>query len=96
MQVSKLEFKIKLQKLTDELQELKIVSNTENSYSEMYPSLLETAVSQARGKGQDTSDVLAFPIIEIINQQDNRVRQYQTLEFKVIKEVKSADAHYGL
>ena len=66
-----------------------------NSYSEMYLSPLEKAMSQARGKGQDTSDVLAFPIVEIIDQQDNRVRQYQTLDLKVIKEVKSAVAHYG-
>jgi hypothetical protein len=62
----------------------------------MYQSPLERAVSQARGKGQDTSDMLAFPIVEIIDQQDNRVKQYQTLEFKVIKELKSAVAQYGL
>ena len=61
----------------------------------MYQSPLERAVSQTRGKGQDTSDMLAFPIVEIIDQQDNRVRQYQTLEFKVIKELKSAVAQYG-
>ena len=35
------------------------------------------------------------PIVEIIDQQDNRVRQYQTLEFKVIKELKSGVAQYG-
>jgi hypothetical protein len=56
----------------------------------MYQSPLERAVSQVPGKEQDTSDLLAFPIVEIIDQQDNRVRQYQTLEFKVIKELKSA------
>ena len=96
MQLSKLEFEIKLQKLTNELRELKKVSNTgKNSYSEMYQSLLERAVSQARGKGQDNSKVLVLPIVEIIDQQDNRVRQYQTLDLKVIKEVKSAVAHYG-
>ena len=39
--------------------------------------------------------MLAFPIVEIIDQQDNRVRQYQTLEFKVIKELKSGVAQYG-
>ena len=61
----------------------------------MYQSPLERAVSQARGKEQDTSDLLAFPIVEIIDQQDNRVRQYQTLEFKVIKELKSGVAQYG-
>jgi hypothetical protein len=72
------------------------VSNTrKNSYSEMYQSLLERAVSQAHGKGQDMSDVLAFPVVEIIDQQNNRVRQYQTLEFKVIKELKTAVAQYG-
>ena len=96
MQLSKLEFEIKLQKLTNELWELKKVSNTgKNSYSEMYQSLLERAVSQAHGKGQDMSDVLAFPVVEIIDQQNNRVRQYQTLEFKVIKELKTAVAQYG-
>jgi hypothetical protein len=39
--------------------------------------------------------VLAFPIVEIIDQQDNRVRQYQTLEFKVKKKLKSAVAQFG-
>ena len=57
----------------------------------MYQSPL--AVSQARGKGLDTSDLLAFPIIEIMDQQKNR--QYQTLEFKVVKELKTAVAQYG-
>ena len=61
----------------------------------MYQSPIERAVSQARGKGQDTSDVLDFPVVEIIDQQNNRVRQYQTLEFKVIKELKTAVAQYG-
>ena len=59
----------------------------------MYQSPL--AVSQARGKGLDTSEILAFPITEIIDQQNNRVRQYQTLEFKVIKELKTAMAQFG-
>ena len=56
---------------------------------------LERAVSQACGRGQDTSDVLAFPVVEIMDQQNNRVRQYQTLDFKVIKELKTAVAQYG-
>jgi hypothetical protein len=49
MQLSKLEFKIKLQKLSNEVQELKKkVSNTgKNSYSEINQLLLERAVSQA-------------------------------------------------
>jgi hypothetical protein len=34
-------------------------------------------------------------LIEIIDQQGNRVRKYQTLEFKVIKELKTAVAQYG-
>jgi hypothetical protein len=96
MQLSKLEFEIKLQKLTNEFRELKKVSNTgKNSYSEMYQLSLERAVSQACGKGQDMSDVLAFPVVEIIDQQNNRIRQYQTLEFKVIKELKIAVAQYS-
>ena len=61
----------------------------------MYQSPLERAVCQARGEGQDTSEVLAFPGVEIIDQQNNRVRQYKTLEFKVIKELKTAVAQYG-
>lgn len=96
MQLSKLEFEIKMQKLTNELRKLKTVSSTEkNSYSETYQSLLKRAVSQALGKGQDTSEVPAFPILEVIDQQNNRVRQYQTLEFKVIKELKAAVVQYG-
>ena len=65
-----------------------------NSF-EMYQSPIERAVRQAHGEGQDTSEVLAFPVVEIIDQQNNRVRQYQTLEFKVIKEFKTAVAQYG-
>ena len=66
-----------------------------NNSSEMYQSSLERAVSQACAEGQDTSEVLAFPVVKIIDQQNNRVRQYQTLDFKVIKELKTAVAHYG-
>ena len=72
------------------------MSNTgKNSYFEMYQSPLERAESQALEKGQEMSDVLAFPVVEIIDQQNNRVRQYQTLEFKVKKELKSAVAQFG-
>jgi hypothetical protein len=96
MQLSKLEFETKLKKLTNELQELKRVPSTgKNSYSEIYQSPVKRAVSQALRKGQDTSDIVAFPIVEIIDQQNNRVRQYQTLEFKVINELKTAVAQYG-
>jgi hypothetical protein len=52
-------------------------------------------VSQACGRGQDTSDVLAFPIIEVIDQKDTRVRHYQTLDFKLVKELKAAVVQYG-
>jgi hypothetical protein len=51
-------------------------------------------VSQAHERGQDTSDVLAFPVVEVIDQQDTRVRQYQTLDFKLIKELKTAVVQY--
>jgi hypothetical protein len=96
MQLSKLEFEIKSQKLTNELRELKRMSDTgKNNSSEMYQAPLERAVSQACGRGQDTSDVLAFPVVEIMDQQNNRIRQYQTLDFKVIKELKAAVAQYG-
>ena len=79
MQLSKLEFEIKLQKLTNELRELKKVSNTgKNSYSEMYQLLLERAVSQAHGEGLDMSNVLAFPVVKIIDQQNDKINQYQT------------------
>jgi hypothetical protein len=65
------------------------MSDTERSNSsEMYQAPLKRAVSQARGRGQDTCDVLAFPVIEVIAQQDTRVRHYQTLDFKLIKELK--------
>ena len=93
MQLSKLEFEIKLQKLTNELRELKRESDTgKNKSSEMYQSPLERAVCQARGEGQDSSEVLAFPAVEIIDQQNNRVRQYQTLDFKVMNELKTVVA----
>ena len=95
-QLSKLEFEVRLQKLTNELWELKRMSNTGRSNSsEMYQAPLGRAVSQARGRGQDTSDVLAFPVVEVIDQQDTRVRHYQTLDFKLIKELKTAVVQNG-
>ena len=39
--------------------------------------------------------MLVFPVVEIIDQQNNRIRQYQTLDFKVIKELKTAVVQYG-
>ena len=98
MRLSKLEFEVKLQRLTNELRELKTMSEAEKSNSNssvVHQVPLERAVSQAHGRGQDTSDVLAFPVVEIIYQQNNRIRQYQTLDFKVIKELKTAVAQYG-
>ena len=90
MQLQKLEFEIKLQRLTNELQELKRESSVgKNSDFEIHQLPLERAVSQARGQGQDTSDLLAFPVLEI-REQENRIRQYQTLGFKVIIELKAA------
>ena len=56
--------------------------------------LLGRAVSQAHGREQDTSDVLVFPV-EVIDQQDTRVRQYQTLDFKLIEELKTAVVQYS-
>ena len=51
MQLSKLEFEIKLQKLTNELWELKRISDTgKSNSSEMYQVPLERAMSQARGR----------------------------------------------
>ena len=88
-QLSKLEFEVRLQKLTNELRELKRMSDTGRSNSsEMYQVPLGRAVTQAHGRGQNTSDVLAFPVIKSIDQQDTRVRHYQTLDFKLIKELK--------
>ena len=96
MQLSKLEFEVRLQKLTNELRELKRMSDTGRSNSsEMYQVPLGRVVSQAHGRGQNTSDVLAFPVIEVIDQQDTRVRHYQTLDFKLIKELKTAVVQYG-
>ena len=63
--------------------------------SEMYQVPLGRAVSQAHGRGQNTSDVLAFPVIKSIDQQDTRVRHYQTLDFKLIKELKTAVVQYS-
>ena len=63
--------------------------------SEVYQVLLERAVSQARGRGQNTSDMLAFPLVKVIDQQDTRVRHYQTLDYKLIQELKTAVVQYG-
>jgi hypothetical protein len=95
-QLSKLEFEVRLQNLTDELLELKRMSDAERSNSsEIHQVALRRAVSQACGRGQDTSDVLAFPVIEVIVPEDTRVRHYQTLDFKLIKELKTAVVQYG-
>lgn len=84
------EVKIRLQKLTNELQELKRMSEAgKSNSSEVHQVPLERAVSQARGRGQNTSDMLAFPVVEVVDQQDTRVRHYQTLDFKLIKELKN-------
>jgi hypothetical protein len=55
--------------------------------SEVHQVLLERAVSQARGRGQNRSDMLAFPVVKVVDQQDTRARHYQTLDFKLIKEL---------
>jgi hypothetical protein len=52
-------------------------------------------VSQARGKRQNRSDTLAFPVVKVVDQQDTRARRYQTLDFKLIKELKAAVVQYG-
>ena len=52
-------------------------------------------MSQACGRGQNTSDMLAFPVVEVVDQQDTRVRHYQTLDFKLIKELKTAVVQYS-
>ena len=65
MQLQKLEFEIKLQKLTNELQELKRVSSIrENNDRETLQSPLERAVSQACGEEHDISDLFTFPVLE--------------------------------
>ena len=63
--------------------------------SEMYQVPLGRDMSQAHGRGQDTSDVIAFPVIEVIAQQDTRFRHYQTSDFKLIKELKRAVVQYS-
>lgn len=59
------------------------------------PISIRKAVNQACREGQDTSEVLDFSVVEIVDQQGNVVRQYQMLDFKVIKELKTAVAQYG-
>ena len=87
--LSELEFEIKLQRLTNELRELKKMSEAEKSNSSVVHQVpLEKVVSQARGKGQNMSNTLAFPVVEVVDQQDTRARHYQTLDFKLIKEFK--------
>jgi hypothetical protein len=53
--------------------------------SEVHQGPLERAVSQARGRGQNTSNTLAFPVVEVVDQQDTSVRHYQALDFKLIR-----------
>ena len=94
--LSELEFEIKLQRLTNELRELKKMSEAEKSNSSVVHQVpLEKVVSQARGKGQNMSNTLAFPVVEVVDQQDTRGRHYQTLDFKLIKELKAAVVQYG-
>ena len=39
--------------------------------------------------------MVAFPVVDIVGQQGNAVRQYQMLEFKVIKELQTTVAQQG-
>jgi hypothetical protein len=72
------------------------MSETEKSNSSVVHQVpLERAVSQARGKRQNMSNMLAFPMIEVVDQQDTRARHYQTLDFKLIKKLKAAVVQYG-
>ena len=58
----------KIKKMTDELCEIKRMSDAGRSKSsEMHQSLLGRSVSQARGRGQNTSDVLAFSVVKVID-----------------------------
>ena len=61
----------------------------------MYQVPLGRAVTQAHGRGQNTSDVLAFPVIKSIDQQDTRFRHYQSSYFKLIKELKRTVVQYS-
>ena len=61
----------------------------------MHQVPMQRAVSQACERGHDTSDVLAFPVVKVIDQEDTRVRHYQTLDFKLVKELKAAVVQYG-
>jgi hypothetical protein len=44
--------------------------------SKVHQVPLERAVSQARRRGQNTSNTLAFPVVEVVDQQDTRARHY--------------------
>jgi hypothetical protein len=39
--------------------------------------------------------VIAFPVVKVIDQQYTRARHYQTLDFKLIKDLKPAVVQYG-
>ena len=72
------------------------MSEAEKSNSSVVHQVpLKRAVSQAHGKGQNRSDMLAFPVVEVVDQQDTRARHYQTVDFKLIKELKAALVQYG-
>jgi hypothetical protein len=64
--------------------------------SEVHQVLPKRAASQARRRGKNMSDMLAFPVVEVVDHQDTRVRHYQTLDFKLIKELKMAVVQYDL
>jgi hypothetical protein len=72
----------------------KDVRGGKSNSSEVHQMPLERAVSQARGRGQNRSDSLAFPVVKVVDQQDTRARHYQTLDFKLIKELKMAVVQY--
>ena len=68
MQVYKLVLEVKLQKLTNVLQELKGASSTgKGNNSKICQSPLERAMSQARREGQNTYEVLDFLVIETVD-----------------------------
>jgi hypothetical protein len=39
--------------------------------------------------------MLAFPVVEVVDLQHTSVRHYQTLDFKLIMELKTAVVQYG-
>ncbi|XP_060230653.1 endogenous retrovirus group K member 10 Gag polyprotein-like [Meriones unguiculatus] len=74
--------------------ELVPLKQTKKRYDFMSP--IEQVIDSAKRKGEDFSEFpMAYPVVEVMNPQGNRIRQHVSIELKQLKELKTAVSQYG-